>query len=561
MGSMGRRTRSVIRREQIRNLLMCRSAEGIVLEIGHMYGDQAATARALGCHYVGVEIDGRSLPSPSGLEVHSVGARAVCEPGVLSQIVAGRAVGAIVVADAISFVCDPISLISELRGLMPSSCQVPLIISCPNLSSFENVSRLILGRSLRECEPSRLRQFRRDDLESMIELSGLVVADEVHITRVLPSESSVLDDSSGSSPIGEFIREIHAAADEYSDVSEFIVVTRNGPHNSSSDSTSAGATPKPSAADRAPFLEVVIHTFATSRAPLVNSLTCLYAQTTDDFVVVVLVAGDAVAVERASSVVQSFPDDFANRVTVVAADPIRARAHNVALESSEALYVAFMAEADVVTANWVQLLITAADISPRKLVRTRPASREVTDVEVGGPGAKTAIAAIKASDKKTPTIESLFEEVTPMSSVAFPVGPVAELGLVMDSSKTRFSFSEYVVRSASLLGVHHIGEIAAIAQIDVDADANRDEPLGVRGETFEPVVDAAYLAPPGLVSELKSVIDAAGRVDVLARENSELQLVAHDQARQKLELLESTTWRASAGVRRFVTWMKGAGRG
>jgi hypothetical protein len=111
-------------------------------------------------------------------------------------------------------------------------------------------------------------------------------------------------------------------------------------------------------------------------------LTCLAAQTLDDFEVLLMVHSDDTepVLGEVKSLVEDFAATFASRVGVLhVSGGGRARPLNAALARLRADYVAFLADDDLVMANWVEAFVRAA--GDGVIVRSAGAVREVSLAE------------------------------------------------------------------------------------------------------------------------------------------------------------------------------------
>ncbi len=112
-------------------------------------------------------------------------------------------------------------------------------------------------------------------------------------------------------------------------------------------------------------------------------MTCLAAQTSDDFEVIVLVhSSDPRHREATDDLVAMFAPAFADRVRVTAVTGGgRSRPLNVGIDLAEGRYVAFLDDDDVVTADWVERFLEGARAHPGTVVRASCFVRQIRSPE------------------------------------------------------------------------------------------------------------------------------------------------------------------------------------
>ena len=396
---------------------------GVVLDLGCGYAAVGEVLRDAGWDYVGADRDPDAVADvvSRGLESHVVdlamGEGLVAK---LTDVLAGRPVGAVMMLDIIEHLPDPPAVLSELAelfwALASDGSDAPLLVtSIPNVAHFDLGAKLVGGRW--DVTPSglldrtHLQMFTEQRVGAELGRFGWSECGRddftmEHSDQWFPLEHPFLVEGG---PVHDHLRSLRSAADPYMTVNQFVRAYRLIEHPSAPDRLSPQPAPEGAQAEAVaigcPFLSVLIRTDGTRPSMLAEALTCLAAQSFEDLEVIVLVhGGDPGALESSGAVVNSFEEGFASRVRVekVSGGQVgagnEAEALNAGLALARGRYVAFLDDDDLVTADWAERFAEGAGRAPGKLVRSvcfaapRPPTRPRGggDGSIGGDADKTA---------------------------------------------------------------------------------------------------------------------------------------------------------------------------
>lgn len=132
---------SVLGESRVRRIIEAVSClgKGLMLDVACGPGTVGAEVRALGWTVVGVEL----VPSLANLAARSLDAVAVADAGEGHLPFASSCVDAVLAGEIIEHVVDTDGFLQEIRRVLRPSGT--LILTTPNLASFENRLRLLLG--------------------------------------------------------------------------------------------------------------------------------------------------------------------------------------------------------------------------------------------------------------------------------------------------------------------------------------------------------------------------------------------------------------------------------
>ena len=464
---------------------------GVVLDLGCGYAAVGEVLRDAGWDYVGADRDPDAVADvvSRGLEAHVVdlatGEGLVAK---LTDLLAGRPVGAVMMLDIIEHLPDPPAVLSELaelsRALSSDGSDAPVLVtSIPNVAHFDLGAKLIGGRW--DVTPSglldrtHLQMFTDQRVGAELGRFGWQECGRDDFTMEHSDQWFPLDHPFlvEGGPVHDHLRSLRSAADPNMAINQFVRAYRLIERPSAPDRLSPQAAPQGAPAEAAaigpPFLSVLTRTDGTRPSMLAEALTCLAAQSFEDLEVIVLVPGeDPGALESSSAVMNSFEEGFASRVRVeqVSGAQVRDGNGNEALNAGLALargrYVAFLDDDDVVTADWAERFAEGAGRAPGKLVRSvcfaRHVRRRAPDEGAMGASAVTLTRPLEEFGERFDVISNLATDATPISSIAVPRSLVTEMHLRFDEQLTSCADWDFVVRAALVVGVEDTGHVTSI---------------------------------------------------------------------------------------------------
>ena len=354
---------------------------GLILDLGCGYATLADTLSERNYEYVGADLDSEAVRRLSlrGYEAHELDLRQADElMSRVQEMVGGREVAAVLLMDVIEHLPEAQPFLSMLRHVLDRIGRPVVLVSVPNVSHSDVGAKLVFGRW--DCtqtgllDKTHMQFFTSERLRAEARASGLLEVD-AHDFRLPESDQRFPTDHpavSSASPVAQTMRMWRGAADPYGQTIQFIRAFVACDIDGSSSSMTSGV------ADES-FLTVVMRTQGTRPNHLREALTCLAAQTRDNFHVLVMVHSEKPeeAVPTTMTIVKEFDPTFASRVEVVhVAGGGRARPLNVALDRLRSAYVAFLDDDDLVTANWIEVFAGAA--GEGAIVRSVAAVRHVS---------------------------------------------------------------------------------------------------------------------------------------------------------------------------------------
>ncbi len=517
---------------------------GVVLDLGCGYAAVGEVLRDAGWDYVGADRDPDAVADvvSRGLESHVVdlamGEGLVAK---LTDVLAGRPVGAVMMLDIIEHLPDPPAVLSELAelfwALASDGSDAPLLVtSIPNVAHFDLGAKLVGGRW--DVTPSglldrtHLQMFTEQRVGAELGRFGWSECGRddftmEHSDQWFPLEHPFLVEGG---PVHDHLRSLRSAADPYMTVNQFVRAYRLIEHPSAPDRLSPQPAPEGAQAEAVaigcPFLSVLIRTDGTRPSMLAEALTCLAAQSFEDLEVIVLVhGGDPGALESSGAVVNSFEEGFASRVRVekVSGGQVgagnEAEALNAGLALARGRYVAFLDDDDLVTADWAERFAEGAGRAPGKLVRSvcfaRHVRRRAPEEGAMGASAVTLTKPLKEFGERFGVISNLATDATPISSIAVSRSLVSEMHLRFDEQLPSCTAWDFVVRAALVVGVEDTGHVTSIQLRwdDAGTTSTATPPRAREGEHLRMLAgldSAPLLLPPGSATEVALLVGNDG---------------------------------------------------
>lgn len=602
---------------------------GLVLDLGCGYAAIAEHVVESGRGYVGVDRDPEALAdlasrSIEGHVVDLVGSVDHEGPGALAarlhEVVAGRPVGAVLLLDALEHLPDTEVALSEL-GIFVEGCRrsggsstgaagdggegqpAPLlVVSIPNVTHFDLGAKLVGGRW--DVTPTGLLDRTHLQMFSEARLTDELVA---HRWHECARDDVLLERSDQSFPedhpllveggnVHDLLVAIRRSAGPNADVNQFVRAYRHRAEDpldrldlletsgAMSTAGNSSSSDMPADSGASPWLTVLTRTQGTRLSMLEDALTCLAAQTLQDFEVIVLVHDDSrQTLEAVVELVDGFDDGFSRRVRV---EPVVAGSRSAPLNAGLGLargrYVAVLDDDDLVTADWVEQFAAAAGRAPGRVVRSVCASRHVRAAD---PAKEAALGEVPVTlsrpvaefaERFDPLIHFAVN-LTPVMSFAVPRALVTELGLRFDDTLEVCEDWDFLLRAALLVGVEDTGVVTAIyqrweddgAEAGAEAFRSAHEQM-IRGLDAAPLLLGAgtaseiarLLGDPDLAVERAAVqaVNERHRAEVaaLGAEVAALRARAERAEAARDEVLSSEFWRLTAPLRVAVTRLRAA---
>jgi glycosyltransferase involved in cell wall biosynthesis len=292
--------------------------------------------------------------------------------------------------------------------------------------------------------------------------------------------------------------------------------------------------------DERRFLSVVVRTQGR-RPTLIDTLTCLAAQTVDDFEVLLFVdtPSDADAA-TVNLLLEQFDHAFAQRVRLqrVRASN-RSAPLNAAIDLALGRWFAVLDDDDLVTADWVETFRDGAR-EPDVIVRSRAVEQHVHRTHDAISDLQPTSGFLLPYDREFDLVRHMILNQSPIHTLAFPTGAIRRLGIRFDLSLPAHEDIDVLLRAAQLCGVHDIDRVTAIYRRwdDVEASAHSlpaDAWAATRARVRERLDASPLLLPAGSATRMATLF-------------TELDRLA-DIERRLLQMERSRTWRFTRPVR------------
>lgn len=528
----------------------------IVLDIGCGAAAVADPITASGAVYVGIDVDASAIEIlvARGLEGHVVDLTAPDLATSLEKIISARSVAAILCLDVLEHVPDPSAVLTAIGAVADQDAE--LIISIPNVAHVDLARQLLTGRwemtDSGLLDRTHVRFFTESSLTDLMTSTGWYESARDDFRLEQSDQHRKLHPVfEPKTNVGSFLRTLRDSADETATVNQFVRRYHRG------------ARRVPAAQDTdSVFLSIVIRTQGKRPLALSDVLCCLGAQTDLDFEIVLVVHG-AARLRSVQDLVDDFEGNLAQRVRTLSCEGgTRSVPANVGLRAARGDYVVFLDDDDLVLANYVENIHQGAIEAPGTVVRWWAAVQTRTWGDDG-----------YASGPLTPVYTTRFDFLrhlrqneTPFHCFAFP-RKLVELGFAFNETLTVCEDWDFLVRAASLCGVHDTEQMTAIYNKWSDQSSSHvvtaDEWQVMRALVQVELDKHSLLMPPGSTRRLDSVLERneinERRIAALEAELAAIHQVssnAHDAIK---ELRSSASWKLSAPVRVFgnlVRWLR-----
>lgn len=451
----------------------------------------------------------------------------------------GRLV-AIVLPGTLGTAVDPSALLADCCKVADRT-GAELVVAEANVAHMDIGAKLALGHWDLEGD-GRLHRYDAATLTRTLRRAGFVEVDAADAVRAwsdqhFPPDAPELADGS---QLASLLRGMHDYAGDR-ETETFVRAYARTTTTADQPTADSGGQP---------FLSVVMRTQGRRAESLIEALTCLAGQTATDFEVLLVVHGeDDEAAAAVRSLVADFAAGFAERVRVVrAVGGGRARPLNTGLQRATGRYLAFLDDDDLVLAHWVSTFRAGAEAAPGAIIRCLAATRPVTR---RGPGAVAPFEPVGGPEvrysESFEVLGQLTENHTPIHTFAVPMTLVHRLDLSFDESLPVLEDWDFLMRCASVVGVHDTGAVTAIYNWwEAQESSLHTVPNEVWESTRLRVVDRLSARP---------LVLPAGAARIIDEQNRELRDLRHEygRAREDLDLLlQSEWWRATAPFRKLV---------
>ncbi|SFJ55401.1 Glycosyl transferase family 2 [Phyllobacterium sp. CL33Tsu] len=529
----------------------------IHLDIGCGYGSIAEHISHLGRIYVGVDANQLGLASLAsrGFETHRLVLSSLEENiHMLREIVGPRTVGSITLLDTLEHLPDSEAILGALYEISKAHNAL-LIVSVPNIAHRDVGFKLALGKINHTeaglLDHTHVRMFDDNFLTETLRHSGFYITDRNDVRKAksdqfFPSSHPVLQEGT---TIRTFLNQLRSNVDDSGTINQIIVSCLPG------EKISKVPFERPAPETR-PFLTIVTRTQGKRIASLVELLTCLAGQTCTDFEVLIvghnLSVDDQIAVEI---IIEDLPTWLKDRVRLIRVEEgNRTRPLNAGFAAAKGEYIAIHDDDDIPLGHWVETFKAAAGKKYGCILRCVSVTQSIKTVNVNG---KTAIRAVSQHNKPYPQafnfLEHFRDNHSPNNTLAFPRGVYHELKIHFDEDLTTAEDWDFLMRTASIVGVASTEEITGIYQWSDQnsiAEHQQDEWIANAQRIQNKLNRQALLLAPGTFKQALSAMNGTSRP--LAR-HEDLKLDSLLEQRQKLtevaDILSSRSWRITIPVR------------
>lgn len=549
-----------------RTIGMQASPGALVLDLACGAGALAtAVSRVLGATYLGIDGDEsfRSSVEKRGGEFARVDLDVPREEMLdqLRSVIGMRRVCAVVMLDGLEHMVRHDDVLGALRELAHEH-DAPVVLSVPNVAHRDVGLKLMMGRwdytDAGLLDQTHVRFYTELSLRNSLAMSGLHVVDRDDVIlessdQAFPEVHPVLQ---RRTTIRLFLDMVRQVAENTSAINQFVWLCHSGPRH----------VPVHSGPSDEPFLSVLIRTRGRRLHELRETLLCLLAQSSADFEVLLLLHGAGEATRSAiGDLLAEFPPGLTSNMRVVNVHGgTRARPLNVGFEQAAGRYVAVLDDDDHVMAHWVETFKNLEEEAAGRLIRARCATQGAEVLTVRGRAGSSATSMLSLPyDAEFSLLAHLIDNQTPFMSVAFPRGVFGHLGLRFDESLSTTEDWDFLLRSASLVGVHDSPEITAIYRRWSNSPASHTDHRQSEWVSNRSAIDRKMdvqpiLLPPGEARALRERL-LAPPVPVApdpARAQAEFLRGRELALHEVLALLGSRSWRITRPIR-VLGWIRG----
>lgn len=274
------------------------------------------------------------------------------------------------------------------------------------------------------------------------------------------------------------------------------------------------SSPAPPVGDDTCFLSVVTRTQGRRIALLAETLDSLAQQSDRDFeVLVVRHATDAAQARRVEGVIGALPSWLQERVRVLdVARPGRSAPLNEGFEAARGRYASILDDDDLAQPEWVATFHALEGAHPGQVLRSVAVRQPVrADVGPDGPVAVPVAPADRLWPDTFHFVDHLLVNHTPPVALAYPLTVFRDLGERFDETLDTTEDWDFLMRTASLVGVASSPVETCTYRWWVEAEGSRAEHTEAEWTSNEDVVRAKLDAlgmrlPPGSLPRLRHLV-------------------------------------------------------
>ena len=542
--------------------------EGLIIDLGCGYGAVAEPVSERGWEYLGFDLDGEAVEDvrSRGFEAHVLDLSTADLVEIVKRTIAGRRVAAILMLDIVEHLPDFKPFLAAVRRIAGANEACLAVVSIPNVGHLEVAAKLLTGRwdntPTGLLDETHLHFFTDRHLTAVMRAHGLreIARDDFILTESdqhFPRLHPALADGT---PLRGFAEWVRGQADPFLYVNQF--VRAYAP-------TEPEETRASNDADDVPFVSVLLRTQGSRPRNLIDALTCLGAQTCQDFECLLLVHN---AAENDIESVRAIADDFDGFVgrgirVLLINEGLRGRPLNVGLADARGEYVVFLDDDDHVVSSWIQTFQDGAGKAPGRIVRTRAWARKI-DQDDGPVAAGFRLGGwpqLKYGGRFN-FIEHLRTNTTPICCYAVPMEAVRTLGLSFDETLGVHEDWDFLLRASNLVGVLDVEEPTSIYHHWGEGESSRSISVEEWDRTRKHVSDAwasrPILLPPEEVGGLLLSLDSVRALETrthraekeaerAARRAGAAETAAIKAKKELHRVVNSRSWKMGAPLRRL----------
>ncbi|HEX2180248.1 MAG TPA: methyltransferase domain-containing protein [Actinomycetota bacterium] len=545
--------------------------EGVVLDLGCGYGAVAEPLAELGLEYLGLDSDKKALDDlrHRGFQCFDVDLSSFDDlrERVLQVVQRedGKPIRALLLLDVIEHFSPASTFLGSLKEIAELAGNPLLLVSVPNVAHVDVGAKLALGRFdytptglLDETHVSFFTESRlRHELAAYGWLE--VARNDFRLNRSDQSFPGLHPGVAPGASLSNFIRHWRNQVDGTATVNQFVRAF----------ATTEVGTPEMVDPSARAFMSVIMRTEGTREDNLREALTCLAAQTCDDFTVKLLVhtANDEL-VDAVRAMVAEFDDRFAARCLVMQiVGGQRACPLNRGLELVDSSYVAFLDDDDLVTVNWVETFREGARTAMGKVIRSVTVDQQVhRNPDPNGLAPYVVHTGMHPQHSETfDMVQHFYANQTPICSFAVPAEVIDCFGLRFDEGLPVTEDWEFLLRACQVAGVHDTREVTSIYRRWVAGEGSShkvDQKVwdGTRTGILYRFDQAPLLLPAGSATRISNLYESTLRLE-------QARLDAWDVARERMEVIEelreeirgiqsSLSWKVTFPVRWFLHYAR-----
>jgi SAM-dependent methyltransferase len=517
---------------------------GIVLDLGCGTGPIAEPLSERGFKYVGLDLDPASLDA--------LGSRGFATSRIdlsehqnlvnsLPDLVASERVAAVLLLDVLEHIPGTRAFLRSLQEALLHLSRPLLALSLPNIGHADVGAKLAFGRF--DYTPTGLLDdthvsfFTERRMSAELRRLGWmeVAADDLVLHDSDQHFPALHPALAPKAPLAGLLAHWRNQVDACSRVNQFVRVFSLGEVEASLGEPAESVPP--------PFLSVVMRTIGHRNDTLRDALTCLAAQTVDDFEVKLIVHSDEKSAEDLRNLVDEFHPTFSSRVEVrQVRGGCRGRPLNVGLESASGEYVAFLDDDDMVSGDWVEVFLEASRESPGQLLRSLTVNQYTEMTQPANPSAlpyRPRSSAQNVYEPKFDLVTHLHVNQTPICSIAVPRTGIEAFNLRFDETLPVTEDWEFLLRAAQVMGVRDTGRITSLYRRWICGEGSDGVVPGTVWDSVRITIlhrlDAApLLLPAGSTGKLLAAREAAQLADDARRRELEATRAALHRTEQEL---------------------------